>query len=312
MQPKAPLSAYNMYFQLERKRILDGTDILHLPITREDLHQICLGHKKTKARRVHRKSHGKIGFGDLARTIAGRWKKLDAPSLQVLRAQAAVEKKEFAMHHKLWRQETRQHKSSCSDAPTRTPTTSFFAPLEGVTPTSAEGGNSVRTPFATRAKREDARASNWSIVTPPSHIQRQDMERIGSTTLQPQEVTILGVELLALEYSNASTHPKVPSVIFTAQNEEYATPNTVLPVEGVTHAAAPYLECNTFPVGLAPAEQAKIENPRGANEEENTMLGGYDDQHSNCLLSSSGSFPFVFVDLLTPIDPDEMEKLFDA
>jgi len=60
---------------LERERILNGTDKLGLPVTAEDVYRISLQHKEKK-RRVHRKSHGVIGFQELSKTIALRWKAL--------------------------------------------------------------------------------------------------------------------------------------------------------------------------------------------------------------------------------------------
>mmetsp|Transcript_6811 Transcript_6811/g.17555 ORF Transcript_6811/g.17555 Transcript_6811/m.17555 type:complete len:265 (+) Transcript_6811:115-909(+) len=101
-KPKHPLSAYNLFFQLERKRILNGTDGLHLPITSEELRTVSIEHKD-KPKRVHRKTHGKIGFRELARTIASRWKKLDRETRQLLEKQAVVEKKEHAILHKSWK-----------------------------------------------------------------------------------------------------------------------------------------------------------------------------------------------------------------
>ncbi|KAL7573332.1 hypothetical protein ACA910_011695 [Epithemia clementina (nom. ined.)] len=101
MKPKHALSAYNLYFQLERKRILDGTDSLGLPITIEDLKQVSDEHKK-KGKRVHRKTHGKIGFRELARTVANRWKKLDEDTRRVLDQQALEERNEHVKLSKEW------------------------------------------------------------------------------------------------------------------------------------------------------------------------------------------------------------------
>ncbi|KAL7573326.1 hypothetical protein ACA910_011689 [Epithemia clementina (nom. ined.)] len=100
-KPKSPLSAYNLFFQLERKRILDGTDFLGLAITLEDLKHVRDEHKR-KGKRVHRKTHGKISFRELARTVANRWKQLDENTRKLLDQQALEERNEHAKLNKEW------------------------------------------------------------------------------------------------------------------------------------------------------------------------------------------------------------------
>jgi len=53
VKPKRPMSAYNYFFQFERKRLLDA-----LPVRPEG---------------KPRRSHGKLGFRDMAKTIGARW-----------------------------------------------------------------------------------------------------------------------------------------------------------------------------------------------------------------------------------------------
>ncbi|KAL7573331.1 hypothetical protein ACA910_011694 [Epithemia clementina (nom. ined.)] len=100
-KPKSPLSAYNLFFQLERKRILDGTDSLGLAITLADLKHVRDEHKR-KGKRVHRKTHGKISFRELARTVANRWKQLDENTRKLLDQQASEERDEHAKLSKEW------------------------------------------------------------------------------------------------------------------------------------------------------------------------------------------------------------------
>lgn len=84
-KPKRPLSAYNLFFQHERNRIVGespaGAD----------------GNK-----RKHRKSHGKIGFESLAKTIANKWKTLDKASKRPFEQQAKREKAIYAQKLQAW------------------------------------------------------------------------------------------------------------------------------------------------------------------------------------------------------------------
>lgn len=93
--PIKPLAAYNMFFQMERGRLLQVLDesgtkggIASIPkheFTEQEIVAYALQQRTTKYeeakraivhKRKHEKSHGKIGFQELARHIANGWKNL--------------------------------------------------------------------------------------------------------------------------------------------------------------------------------------------------------------------------------------------
>eukprot|EP00986_Skeletonema_menzelii_P014883 scaffold10534_cov150-Skeletonema_menzelii.AAC.2 len=92
-KPKRPLTAYHIYFQIEREFIiqtLSGEDadqsILEGKIFFTDVPDRYRATKLSpdwyfgpgkRAKRKHRKQHGKIGFLELSRVITSRWTKLE-------------------------------------------------------------------------------------------------------------------------------------------------------------------------------------------------------------------------------------------
>ena len=83
--PRKPLSAYNFFFQDERAKILGSETI-------EEEHEDPRERKK----RRHRKTHGKIGFTQLAKHVGQKWKKLDAETRALYVARFQADKKRYA------------------------------------------------------------------------------------------------------------------------------------------------------------------------------------------------------------------------
>jgi hypothetical protein len=100
-RPKRPLSGYNLFFKMERERIIN--DRQDKKVTWEDIagFQFERGHVHT--RRRHRKSHGKIGFRELARTIAEKWKNLNPECKVLFETRASLEKHRYLAAREDWK-----------------------------------------------------------------------------------------------------------------------------------------------------------------------------------------------------------------
>jgi hypothetical protein len=87
---RRPLSAYNLFFQDERVKLLES-----LP-------------QPEPSSKSGKKSHGKIGFAGLARTIANKWKVANASTKAYYEQLAAKEKRQYALDMIKWAQQQEQ------------------------------------------------------------------------------------------------------------------------------------------------------------------------------------------------------------
>ena len=94
-KPNRPLSAYNLFFQAQRVEMLGDSAPNANAVVRA-------------GKRIHRKTHGKIGFAEMARVIGQKWKSLPADEKQPFEEQAAKEKKRYATELENWKEEQKR------------------------------------------------------------------------------------------------------------------------------------------------------------------------------------------------------------
>jgi hypothetical protein len=87
--PKRPLSAYNIFFRQERQALLGEETAKEHVIT-------------DQSRRKHRKTHGKVGFAEMAKIVGNKWKSLDTTTKQAFEQQAELEKARYFEEREAW------------------------------------------------------------------------------------------------------------------------------------------------------------------------------------------------------------------
>ena len=150
-KPSRPLSAYNLFFQAERAVML-GDDI-------KVTDQQDKGQK-----RIHRKTHGKIGFADMARNIGQKWKDLPEDERKPFTEQASKEKDRYVRELQAWKAEQELIK----------PTKSLVATLkaEAAELDSRDVQEIESAIKKTNSKKETATGAELETMTDELHFQK--------------------------------------------------------------------------------------------------------------------------------------------
>ncbi|GAX16232.1 hypothetical protein FisN_3Hh286 [Fistulifera solaris] len=102
-RPKRPLSAYNVFFQYARVKLLNGEDCTE--VRQEELEAMWLTTKPSSVgKRSHRKSHGKISFREMATMVASKWNSLDEKTRSVLKLRAKIDRDRYNVEMEIWKQ----------------------------------------------------------------------------------------------------------------------------------------------------------------------------------------------------------------
>jgi hypothetical protein len=100
-KPKRPLSAYNIFFKHTRSRIVEGfSEEGTVEETIQSIEGIVANSTET---RRHRKTHGQISFGDLARRIADKWKTIGKNQKALFDHYASLDMKRYRRDVAIWK-----------------------------------------------------------------------------------------------------------------------------------------------------------------------------------------------------------------
>lgn len=104
-KPKRPLSAYNIFFARERILML-GKDV---PTAEQE----------AQKKKVHCKTHGKISFAVMARTIGAKWKALGPNEKKFFEDRARTEKARYLRELSSWKEAQKSGGSVCGESDVR-------------------------------------------------------------------------------------------------------------------------------------------------------------------------------------------------
>lgn len=174
--PKRPLSAYNLFFQHERQRILSEAQEVevraqeasrtHESMVSQEIGQMqqltVTESSQNEASRRHLKSSG-IGFANLGKAIGAKWKDLDPALKAPFEAQAAKEKERYDKEMSGWRAQKKLEKAAAGSEEDSTQRSRQQCVASNVYTDVSQ--------YATQGSQSDPYPSSWFQISPnPHHV----------------------------------------------------------------------------------------------------------------------------------------------
>lgn len=115
-KPFRALSAYNLFFQYQRERIVSGMDEDGSPEEISENIEKILKCKRGPKKRKDRISHNRISFVDLAKSIAEKWKLIDPKTKEIFDRYASKEKVRYQNELVSWKMRKESELTSSSNS----------------------------------------------------------------------------------------------------------------------------------------------------------------------------------------------------